>query len=42
MNLLKIDVWKELSTTTKLYICIGAAFMVVVVIENIAVALLGG
>lgn len=42
MNLLKIAVWKELSTTMKLYICMGAAFMVVILIENIAVAMLRG
>ena len=42
MNLLKIECWNKLSTTMKLYICIGAAFMVVVVIENIATAMLRG
>ena len=42
MNLLKIAVWKELNIVMKVYICIGAAFMVVILIENIAVAMLRG
>jgi len=42
MNLLKIECWNELSTTMKVYICIGAAFMAVILIENIAVAMLRG
>lgn len=40
MNLLKSTVWNELGITMKLYICMGAAFMSVLIIENIAVAML--
>jgi hypothetical protein len=42
MNLLKIECWKELNIVMKVYICIGAAFMAVILIENIAVAMLRG
>ena len=40
MNLLKSTVWNELGITMKLYICIGAAFMAVILLENIVVAML--
>jgi hypothetical protein len=42
MNLLKIECWKELNIVMQVYICIGAAFMAVILIENIAVAMLRG
>ena len=40
MNLLKSAVWNELSIVMKAYILMGAGFMAVVIIENIAVAIL--
>jgi hypothetical protein len=40
MSLLKSAVWNEISTTMKLYILMGTAFMAVLIIENIAVAML--
>ena len=40
MNLLKSTVWNELGITMKLYICMGAAFMAVILLENIVVAML--
>ena len=42
MNLLKIAVWKELNIVMKVYICIGAAFMAVILIEDIVVTMLRG
>ena len=40
MNLLKSEVWKELGIPMKLYVCMGAAFMAVILLENIVVTML--
>ncbi len=40
MSLLKSAVWNELNIVMKTYILIGTAFMAVLIIENIAVAML--
>lgn len=40
MNLLKSTVWNELNIVMKVYILMGTAFMTVLIIENIAVAML--